>query len=92
MVDNKINNALSRKRNRVKVDAELRMYSTNWAALLALMESRPSHVKELTRRNKAAYQGFVDASNWGVGGVWFKGTKSIAPFVWFYKWPQSIRD
>ena len=92
MVDNKINHALSRKRNRVKVDAELRTYSTNWAALLALMESRPSHVKELTRRNKAAYQGFVDASKWGVGGVWFKGTKNIAPFVWFYEWPQSIRD
>ena len=92
MVDNKINHALSRKRNKVKVDAEIRTYSTNWAALLALMKSKPSHVKELTRRNKAAYQGFLEASNWGVGALWFKSTKNIAPFVWFYEWPQSIRD
>ena len=81
MVDNKINHVLSIKRNRITIDDELKMYSTNWAALLALTESRPSHVKELTCRNKVAYHGFVVASKWGGGGVWFKGTKNIEPFV-----------
>ena len=51
------------------------------------MKSRLSHVNELMPRNKAAYQGFVDASMWGAGSVWFKGTKDIAPFAWFYEWP-----
>ena len=51
------------------------------------MESRLSHVNEQTCMNKAVYQGLMDASKWGVVGVWFKGTKDIEPFVWFYKWP-----
>jgi hypothetical protein len=25
-------------------------------------------------------------------GVWFSGTKQLIPIVWFYEWPQDIRD
>jgi hypothetical protein len=39
-----------------------------------------------------SYQGFVDASKWGVRGVWFSGTKQLIPIMWFYEWPQAIRD
>jgi hypothetical protein len=34
----------------------------------------------------------VDALKWGVGGVWFSSTKQLIPIVWFYEWPQDIRD
>ena len=55
------------------------------------MKSRPSHVKELTKRMEHAFRGFVDASKWGVGGVWFPGTKPLAPFVWFEAWEDDIK-
>ena len=81
MVENMIHDSLLHKHNHIAIDQRLRTYSINWAALLALMESRPSHVNKLTRGNKAVYQDFVNTSEWGVGGVWFKGTKNIKPFV-----------
>jgi hypothetical protein len=52
---------------------------------------RPIHVRELVE-HLPAYQGFVDVSKWGVGGVWFGGTKQIIPIVWFYELPQTIRN
>jgi hypothetical protein len=51
----------------------------------------PTHVTELVE-HPPAYQGFVDASKWGVGGVWFGGTKQLIPIVWFYEWPQTIMN
>jgi hypothetical protein len=63
----------------------------DWSALIRLVGRRPTHVTELVE-HPLAYQGFVDASEWGVGGVWFGGTKQLIPIVWFYEWPQTIRD
>jgi hypothetical protein len=60
-------------------------------ALIRLAGRRPTHVTELVE-HPPAYQGFVEASKWGVGGVWFGGTKQLIPIVWFYKWPQTIRE
>ena len=54
------------------------------------MRSRPSHVRELIMNKKAAYRGPVDASKWGVRGVWFSGTKMLRPFVWFQRWPMAV--
>ena len=56
------------------------------------MRTRPSHVRELTMNKEAAFKGLVDASKWGVGGVWFSGTKRLRPFVWFQKWPTSVTE
>ena len=56
------------------------------------MQSRPSHVQELVRQPKPAYQGLVDAAAWGVGGVWFSGIKGIPPTVWFFEWPEEVRN
>ena len=83
MVDNMINHLLLHKRNHIAMDQRLRMYSTNWATLLALMESRPLHVNKLTHGNKAAYQGLVDISKWGVGGVLFKERRTSNPLFGF---------
>jgi hypothetical protein len=77
-------------RRTIPVTEELIDYSKNWRALLYLMRSRPSHVKELIMHKTATYQGLVDAAKFGVGGVWFSGTKNLAPFVWFYEWPEEI--
>ena len=63
----------------------------HWAALIRLMKSRPSHVSELIQQPTASFQGFVDASKFGVGGVWFSGSDQLLPIVWFIEWPESIR-
>ena len=38
----------------------------------------------------AVYQGFVDASKWGVRGVWFGQNNPLQPMTWFVEWPTSI--
>jgi len=63
----------------------------DWSALIRLVGRRPTHVSELIE-HPPSYQGFVDASKWGVGGVWFSGTANVVPIVWFFEWPQEIRD
>jgi hypothetical protein len=63
----------------------------DWSALIRLVGRHPTHVAELIE-HPPAYKGFVDASKWGVGGVWFGGTKQLIPILWFYEWHQTIRD
>ena len=75
----------------INMTDELRNILRDWSALLRLVGRRPTHVKELVE-HRPQYQGFVDASKWGVGGVWFGGTSSMIPIVWFIEWPQEIRD
>ena len=81
-VDQKLAQAKARPDvTHIKVKDELDDYSRNWRAILKLMRSRPSHVNELIMQEENAYRGLVDASKWGCGGVWFSGTKNLAPFV-----------
>ena len=54
------------------------------------MSSRPTHVQELTPWTRASYQGFCDASPWGV--VWFPISLPLSPIVWYWKWPLDIRN
>jgi len=75
----------------ITMTGELRNILRDWSALLRLVGRRPTHVKELVE-HRPQYQGFVDASKWGVGGVWFSGIASMIPIVWFLEWPQEIRD
>lgn len=75
----------------INMTDDLRNILRDWSALLRLVGRRPTHVKELVE-HRPQYQGFVDASKWGVGGVWFGGTSSMIPIVWFIEWPQEIRD
>ena len=55
------------------------------------MRSRPTHARKLVT-HKPSYQGLVDTSKWGVGGVWFSGKQNLPPFVWYLEWPQAICD
>jgi hypothetical protein len=82
--------AKNRGRNLI-VTNNLQAILRDWSALIRLVGKRPTHVAELIE-HPPSYQGFVDVSKWGVGGVWFSGTKQLIPIVWFYEWPQDIRD
>jgi hypothetical protein len=77
-------------RNLIVTD-DLQAILRDWSALICLVGKLSTHVAELIK-HPPSYQGFVDASKWGVGGVWFSGTKQLIPIVWFYEWPQDIRD
>jgi len=90
-IDKILSMAYKAKRRRIKVNETLKNLLHDWSVLIRLMSSRPTHVKELVE-HKPSYQGLVDASKWGVGGVWFGGTSDLEPFVWYIPWPQNIRD
>ena len=49
------------------------------------------HVREFLI-HRPSYQGLIDASKYGIEGVWYSGKKQSTPFVWYLEWPQSIRD
>jgi hypothetical protein len=59
---------------------ELRNILRDWSALLRLVGRRPTHVKKLVE-HRSQYQDFVDASEWGVGGVWFSKIVSMIPIA-----------
>ena len=74
------------------MDKRLKCILGNCIILLRLLASRPTHVKELIQQKMASYEGWVDASYWGVGGVWFPADKDLEPFVWFVQWPKEIQQ
>ena len=59
--------ASNANRKTVFLPLEIKHQLRDWASLLHLMRSRPTHVRELVT-HKPSYQGLVDASKWGVGG------------------------
>ena len=89
-IDRIIAKAEKNNHSKVKVKKEIVTYTRNWKALIYLLRSKPSHVRELTMNKEAAFRGLVDAVKWGVEGVWFSGTKRLQPFIWFQKWPPTV--
>ena len=73
----------------IKVNETLRFLLRDWSALIQMLSERPTHVRELIEHSPG-FRGFVDASKWGVGGVWFSGNQNITPIVWFLQWPPVI--
>ena len=88
-MDTYIANAGKARASRILVNKTLKGLSQDWRALLRMIAKEPTHVKELIE-HPPSHKGFVDASKWGVGGVWFSGSAHIHPVVWFFKWPDSI--
>ena len=86
-----MSSAAKNKGRKLLITDDLKTIFRDWSALIRLVGRRPTHVTELIE-HPPSYQGFVDASKWGVGGVWFSGTKLVVPIVWFFEWPQDIRD
>ena len=60
-----------------------------WLHMIKLIGAKPVECKRLVL-HPAAYQGFVDASHWGVGGVWFGRSRPLPPIVWFLEWPSHL--
>jgi hypothetical protein len=75
----------------VTITDNVRLCLQDWIALIHQLGQRLTHVKELVL-HAATYQHFVDASEWGAGGVWFGGTKHLSPIVWFWEWPKEVQD
>jgi len=89
-LDKAIAKATKTEKRFIPVTAQLRDTLRDWTALLRHAAARPTHVKELVEHTPT-FRGFVDASKWGVGGVWFGGTLPLQPTVWFTPWPDTIR-
>lgn len=60
-----------------------------WLHIIKLIGAKPVECKRLVL-HPATYQGFVDASHWGVGGVWFGRSKPLPPIVWFLQWQSHL--
>ena len=90
-LDTVIATAAAQNRTYIRITDTLRQHLHEWSSLTRLLKSRPTHVCELIEHNPG-YRGFVDASRWGVGGVWFSGHHLVPPTVWFLKWPPRIQD
>jgi hypothetical protein len=90
-LDRYLTNAGRTHQQYITMTEELRNNLRDWSALLRLVGRRPTHVKELVE-HRPQYQGFVDASKWGVGGVWFSRIASMIPIVWLLEWPQETQN
>jgi hypothetical protein len=77
-----MSSAAKNKGRNLIVTGDLQVILRDWSALIRLVGKHPTHVAEIIE-HPPSYQGFVDASKWGVGGVWFSGTKQLIPIVWF---------
>jgi hypothetical protein len=86
-----MSSAAKNKGSNLIILEDLQAILRDWSALIRLVRKHLTHVAELIE-HPPSYQGFVDASKWGVTGVWFSGTKQLIPIVCFYEWPQDIRD
>ena len=62
----------------------------DWCTLLQRISTRPTSVLELTP-GLPWFIGYVDASKFGVGGVWIPGKLYIKPIVWRILWPLDIQ-
>jgi hypothetical protein len=61
----------------------------DFIVLVRDLAARPTHVRELID-GPDGYVGYCDASASGAGGVWFSGSRAVAPTVWRVTWPPDI--
>jgi hypothetical protein len=86
-----IYNALAKSSSTIKITPQLRQALRDWSSLLRLIGSRPTNVLELIPQTPD-YISYVDASGFGVGGVWLHGTTAIPHTVWRRQWPADITN
>ena len=49
-----------------------------WEFIIKVLGKKPVHCRQLVL-HPTSYQGFVNASKWGVGGVWFGQNNPLQP-------------
>jgi hypothetical protein len=84
------NSAMKGTSDIIQLTPSLQQALRDWVVLLQRISSRPTSVLEITG-DTPWFIAYVDASKFGVGGVWINGTKHIQPTVWRYEWPADIR-
>ena len=88
-----IDNALARcvnKRVAIKRNKQLHLALGDFHTLIKAFGNDPTFCRELVP-GIPGYEGFVDASKLGAGGVWLSGTEKLQPTVWRLEFPEEIR-
>ena len=75
----------------VQSNAELLGALRDFGGLLAELEARPTHAKELVPQ-PLRFLGYCDASGAGAGGIWTALDGTFSPIVWRVAWPDAIRE
>jgi hypothetical protein len=75
------NSAMKETSDIIQLTPSLQQALWDWIILLRCISSRPTSVLEITG-DTLWFIAYVDASKFGVGGVWINGTKHIQPTVW----------
>ena len=84
-----IYHAMSSSKANIPITPQLRQALRDWSSLLRRIGSRPTNVLELIAK-LPNYISYVDASGFGVGGVWIHGSSDIPHTVWRREWPADI--
>jgi hypothetical protein len=66
-------------------------YWIDFKYLIKGLADRPTHANKLGTSNED-YVGYVDASAFGVGGVWFSSRLPVPPTAWRVLWPNAITN
>ena len=72
----------------VRITNVVRSCLQEWEFNIKFLGKRPVHCRELVLY-PAAYQGFVNASKWG---VWFGWDNPLQPVTWFVEWPMNVAN
>ena len=70
LLDAALSSAQNSSNKRVILTSELAQTLLDWRYIIKLIAERPTFCDVLVSHT-ATYQGFVNASKWGVGRVWF---------------------
>jgi hypothetical protein len=68
----------------------LRSTLQDFGTLIRLLDSRPTHCRELIVHDPG-FVGYCDASKLGAGGIWLAGILHLSLVVWRVEWPSDIR-
>ena len=82
--------AFTQANEMVTLTAPLKQALQDWTTILQCIGKRPTSILELTPK-KPDFIGYVDASGFGAGGVWFSGESKLIPTVWRITWPKEIQ-
>ena len=83
--------AFTKASNEVTITPMLHQTLKDWITMIRRIGTRPTSILELTPKSPD-YIGYVDASGFGAGGVWFGSDSYLSPTVWRIEWPATIQN
>ena len=87
--------ALHSAKRSYNIQVQIHKHSTQYHALRDLQTMFKVLGKEPIQCSQLVpgtpdYIGYCDACNYGAGGIWLSGSKTLRPLVWRIKWPPDI--